>query len=236
MQENQHINDAEDLSNPFSFLTPLQFEERKGKQMEYRLSDSYFEDLDSRIMERIEYMETTPAFSKALNEPQSVPSGYFENLGIEIETAIRLEKLGLSREEPFTVPADYFDWLPSLVQDRVSGSSRIRFSLSSLKALLSPRYWITGMVAAVVIILVGIHVFDSSPPAQHSAEAVALNENDRKELLENLEFYGFDESIVSDHIASKIKTAETAEASPDKKAEIDYLIENNADLNTIVTE
>jgi len=167
-----------------------------------------------------------------------VPKGYFDALENEIASSIITDKLQISKTEPFRVPVDYFEWLPAVIQERISKQKNAAFTLERLWALLVPKFWIPGLAVMVAMVMICIRVMDPGQPAALSAYAAetALNESDKKEVIENLEFYGIEESEVQDHIAVSVKAAEIAEISADKKAVIDYLIENEADLNTISTE
>jgi hypothetical protein len=173
-------------------------------------------------------------------EPFRVPSAYFEHLGDEVENAVRLERLQIEKSAPFTVPAAYFDWLPSTIQDRLKAVQAKQDPLAWLRQLLMPRYWVPAGLAMAVLVYISIRVLTpSSNGTVATAAETALNETDVKEVLEDMELYGFDEGVVMDQasLADKSdKTTESSDNSADKKATIEYLLENNADINSISTE
>jgi len=239
MQDNHSISEQEDFTNPFSFLSEEQFRKTKEEASFCQVPVNYFDTLSERIEAELPDLELAEQESFLLllkKESVIAPPAYFEGLPEEIDSAIRLQQLQIGREEPFAVPADYFEWLPTLIQDRISETAPARFTLAGFKQLFSPRYWIAGMVAAALVMLLGIRLFNQPVLPATAPTAVALNDTDKKEVLDNLELYGFEESVVMDHVAAKNKTIEIPETAVDKRAEIDYLIDNNADLSTLSTE
>ncbi len=175
---------------------------------------------------------------KKEGERFDVPEGYFDALENEIACSIITDKLQISKAEPYRVPVDYFEWLPTIIQERITEQKKAAFTFERLKALLVPKFWIPGLAVVVIMLTICIRVMDPGQAAALSAYAAetALNEGDKKEVIENLELYGIEESEIQDHIAVSAKAADIADISADKKAVIDYLIENEADLNTISTE
>jgi hypothetical protein len=254
--------DPEDLSNPFPLVAKIgtevghgvpanYFESLAGQIMDeiesqeilnaapslgslkkedpYTVPEGYFEALAGQIQSEINLSKT------ALKSPV-LPDSFFEEQALQIESAIALEKLQLSKEEPYKVPAGYFEMLSGRIQDRTEGTREKRPVMGRIKQLVFDNYWIPASLAAVCVLLLGIRMFLAGPEIVSPAHDVALNEGDKKEVIDNLELYGFDDAIVLDHVSSKSKMIENTDASPDKKATIDYLIENNVDVNSISTD
>jgi hypothetical protein len=191
----------------------------------------YFEELPGIILSEIRFglIEKESVLKKA-------QSNYFEELPQEISSSLTLEKLQIKKEEPFAVPADYFDWLPSLIQDRILATNRAKLSWASLKAILLPKYVLPSALAFLLLVFIGIQVANQHALSIQPSAPIAFNEKDKKEVIDNFELYGFDESIVMDHASACRKPLEESAGPGDKGAAIDFLIENNADMNGISNE
>lgn len=59
---------------------------------------------------------------------------------------------GIKKENPFSVPENYFNELPDMIAQRKSRNSRISF-LPAFEMLLQPK-WVAGTLSALVITLV----------------------------------------------------------------------------------
>ncbi len=215
-----HIHDdAEDLSNLPGFLQ----EGKKG--LVYQVPADYFEELPRRIMSEIRLLDLKPA-------EQPVPEHFFEELSEAIHHSIIIENLSISKEEPYQVPADYFDWLPSRIQDKIVTAPRVRFGLDWWKQWATVRILLPSALG-VVVLLICIRFM---APAANTNESFALNEQDKKEVIENPEAFGLDESIVMEHVVNRSKILDKTSSSSDQNEAIDYLIENNVDLNSLPSD
>jgi hypothetical protein len=265
MQENQYINDdQEDLKSLAPILSGIKkgqsfqvpehyFDALSGRILDkiedmevfeaapvlsalpkvnpFLVPDAYFDELGEAIQAEIRLAQL-----KAETAPE--PAFYFEGLAQEVENRIILDKLSIQKEEPFAVPADYFEWLPSLIQDKIlAAQSKQRFSLAWLQQLLVPRVLVPAALSFVILVFFGIRLLNSGSdvPAVQTAQ-VTLTAKDKQEVKENPDLYGIDESTVIEHAATEEKTDETKPTSTDKEAAIDYLIDNNVDVSALNTD
>jgi hypothetical protein len=202
------------------------------KSNPYAVPADYFEELPDIIGSAIR-LDKIGKEQTILNPGQSL---YFQELPQDIASAISLEKLQIHKTEPFAVPADYFDWLPSRIQDRILATKKQTFSWSRLQQLFVPKYWIPSGLAVLILVFVGIRIADQHSLSNPAYGQFAFSEKDKKEVIDNFELFGFDEGIVMDHVSACRKPTDDPAVSTDKGAEIDYLIDSNADINTVGAE
>jgi hypothetical protein len=184
--------------------------------------EAYFDSLTASIQTEILLLQIEK------QAPES--ASYFEELPAEIESGILLDKLGISKEEPMLVEADYFDWLPSRIQDRIIENETRQTGFSWLRQWLLPRFLVPASAGFILILLIGIRIWGTGNTTAPEAAQLKLTEKDKKEVIENLDLLGFDPSLVNEHLASHSKINSAAIENPtDKSAAIDYLIENNTD-------
>ncbi|MFI5148743.1 MAG: hypothetical protein ACHQRM_03355 [Bacteroidia bacterium] len=211
--------ESEDLDPLPSFL-------QQGKKADpYQVPERYFDELPDRILSEIRLDALRPM-------EQAVPELYFESLAADVENGIVLDKLSVNREAPYTVPADYFEWLPARIQDKLTSAPKSLPVLGRIRNLFRIPYLITGAAACIVIIL-AIRILS---PATDQATSLALNDQERKEVMENPEAFGLEESVVMEHVAVKTKLNDKTTPVSDQNEAIDYLMDNNIDINTLPVE
>jgi hypothetical protein len=199
----------------------------------FTVPSDYFEELPESIGSAI----LLDSIGKKQAIPEHVQPLYFEELTQDITSAISLENLQIKKEDPFLVPADYFDWLPSRIQDRILATKKQAFTWAWLQHLLVPKYWVPTAFAALLLVFIGIRIADQHSLTGNHPAQFALSEKDKKEVIDNFELFGFDENIVMDHVSAYYKKpADDPAVSSDKVAEIDYLIDNNADVSAVGSE
>ena len=186
------------------------------------VSDEYFDEMAAGI--------SSGLLPDNISESAEVPSLYFKELPGEIETAIRLESLNILKEDPFVLEADYFDWLPSRIRDRIQKSSFSEKILGRIGAWLNPRILIPAGLSFALILLIGIRSFYAPALPFRAPAALNLSEKDKSEYIENFELLGFEDGIVSEHLATAFNIS-TRPSQPNGDA-IEYLIDENTDLNT----
>ncbi|HXC04576.1 MAG TPA: hypothetical protein VNZ86_07470, partial [Bacteroidia bacterium] len=130
--------------------------------------------------------------------------------------------------EPYPVPTDYFEWLPARIQDKLKTHTRAQNRFIWLFQSLRLRYLIPAGVVCLVIAL-SLHFL---LPAPTTAASLTLTDQDKKEVIENPEAFGLEESIVMEQVAAKGKFGEKA-IPPEQTEAIDYLLDNNVDINTL---
>lgn len=145
----------------------------------YEVPESYFDGLAENVMGRIKALQVSDPseelvyLSPVLYDisrimPQSVPEGYFEELGEDMLRLVKefqspareLEQLSpylgnLKKEMPFRVPEGYFEKLP------IKGEARVIEIDSTKKIPVIRRKWfryasaavVTGLIAIVVLLM-----------------------------------------------------------------------------------
>ncbi len=264
MKANNHIGDEqEDLNDLPSFLPGIRKEAFSAVPEGYfeSLSDRILDKIEDT-----ELLESAPVFSQIPKvAPPAVPANYFdelpemifseirldeirkqsaepayasyfEQLHLEIESAVILEKLQIGKEEPFAVASDYFDWLPSVIQNRILENKKQAFSWTWLQQLLLPKFMVPSALAFLILVFIGIRLTDDKRMPSKDSGIFALNQKDKKEVLDNFELFGFDENIVLDHVSACRTSTDEPLVPNDKGAAIDYLMDNNIDMSTVGTE
>ncbi|MCC8408888.1 hypothetical protein LJ707_08095 [Mucilaginibacter sp. UR6-1] len=83
----------------------------------FTLPDNYFNELSSNIQSRISIEEAAGSESVGFE----VPEGYFNNLQQNITARIAIEE-AVTADEPFAVPAGYFDKLNAAILSKTTGA------------------------------------------------------------------------------------------------------------------
>jgi len=209
------------------------------KKESFPVPDGYFDELSVQILSQI---NIHTALGITVNQVNASPSEtYFDELASEIENAVILEKLEMRKEVPFAVPSGYFEQLSAQILDKINEPIQIQTRFGKIRHMVVSNYWMPVSLAAACLLLITLRIIAPpdagySPLSNVALNETALNDTDKKEVIDNLELYGIDEAVVLEHVSSKSKPAENTEASSDKGAAIDYLIENNVDLNSITTD
>jgi hypothetical protein len=256
MQDAIHTNDdAEDLNRVPAFLA-------SGKNSEpYEVPAGYFESLSDRIRDRIELEELAPVFSSILRpENPTVPAGYFkdlpgtissslllhsisktmeeapvnyfEELPADIENSIRLSHLEISKEAPYYTEPDYFDWLPSRIQDRIVQSTRPHPALAWFRQVLKTKYLVPAGFA--LLLLLGIRRLYTPAFSVLPVDKMSLSENEKSNVIDNFEFLGFDDALVNEHLSTDLANME--KPTQTNNDAVEFLLENNTDLNSSALE
>jgi hypothetical protein len=259
MQDPIHTNDdAEDLNKVATFLT-------SGKNSEpFEVPAGYFESLCDRISERIELDELAPVFSTiarpenpeipagyfaglpdtigsgilldSIRESTETPANYFEELPAEIENSMLLQQLNISKEAPFSTEPDYFDWLPSRIQDRIVESTRPHPAFAWFRQILQTKYMVPA--GFILLLLLGVRIFFtpsiSIAGTSSGAAKMSLSENEKSEVIDNFELLGFDESLVNENLSAGISSL--SKPTQTKNDTIEFLLENNSELNLSALE
>ena len=150
----------------------------------------------------------------------TVPSGYFDELSekvfAQIEALPDFDKS--SPANPFEVPNNYFENLPSIVSERiVKRKSRLEIWLSEIQR---PRIAIP-IAFATLIILAGIFFMKQKSIVNHQSQEISV-----EDLRNSTYIQAIDEDLFVDVLASQ------KEITSDDSLE-QYLIDNNIELTQI---
>ncbi|MFH1319143.1 MAG: hypothetical protein ABII90_00620 [Bacteroidota bacterium] len=164
----------------------------------------------------------------------------------------------IEKHNPFKIPKGYFDSLPTIIQNRcieIEKGKPIRglwlqniFTPVIQKLTLLNLKIAIPVSTAIVIIIAGIYFFTSlttSLQIENGASLLSFNQLSGEEIasvLENDNGYYIDEYLIIEALLDKeMEEEENAASNPDNIDDssdeiIDYLIENDIDLSTIVNE
>ena len=118
------------------------------KKNPFKVPDGYFNSLAEHLNSRIVIEDSDLSQIKDLDLPQN----YFEQLPVEIETRISLDKLkSIAPEHGFTVPAGYFK---NLEEGIISQTTAIGINIKSPKNI-AKLSWINYAAAACITIVLG---------------------------------------------------------------------------------
>jgi hypothetical protein len=193
----------------------------------FGVPDGYFEQLPDLI--RAEILLSEMKHTETAND-----SLYFRELPADISSAVILEDLNIQKTAPYPVPADYFDWLPSRIADRIAAQKETRFSWAGIYQWLQAKYLVP---AACMGIFIAFFVFNFSSEGSKTSsnDKITFSEKDKKDVLDNIDFFGFEEGLVMDHIA-QTRTVQHPAGATEQDATIDYLLENTDDPGAVSTE
>ena len=194
--------------------------------LSFGIPENYFEELPGIIRSRI--------FVEGLNKKSAfeVPADYFEELPGKIQSRIKVDSIG--NDNAFQVPSGYFDELPAKILSKVNAST----DEPKVISLFSRNYGYVAAAASVALIISLAFFFkkDQLNVVISDANAFALyrapvTKEDIKEYLRN----NLDESSLME-LASAGETNAKPEVKTEgmeKKEVIDYLLDNNVDVNEI---
>ena len=125
----------------------------------------------------------------------------------------------ISRENPFTLPNDYFETLPTIIQEKcVKASSGLKNKI--YVKILKPHYI---MMASLVLIFSGMMIYKSVKQYETN-RSILRNENYTEEYLLNIE------NIDEDQIAEVLSEEKSTVKSDDI---IDYLSDDDPNNDLI---
>jgi len=136
----------------------------------------------------------------------------------------------IEKQNPFQVPERYFDTLPTIIQERCIKDKRASLS-EWLQHILSPRI-LAPISAAIVLIIIGINFFISSPTPLEKDALLSLEQLSAEDIYSAIEagdLYEIDEYLI---VEALIEVEDEGEESDEEI--IDYLMENGIELSTII--
>lgn len=135
----------------------------------------------------------------------------------------------INKENNFSVPQNYFDYLPEEIMDKIRLESKEKKRFSFCKPSIAiPSL---AVLSGVIILLVFFFNKDIA-----SNEAM-LSETEVQHVIDNPGLYNIDESAITEHymasyIANEYSTVETTISDE----EIKSYLEENADVTTIINQ
>lgn len=138
----------------------------------------------------------------------------------------------IKKENPFQVPQDYFDSLPTIVQERCVQTRKPHvFTLWQWLSenLLSPQISFALSILIITLSVVSINKYFVSPNAVDSKITVTHEEIANSTYLDDL-----DEDILIETLANQ--NVHNAKKNNKNKEMEDYLIDHDIDVSTIANE
>ncbi len=196
-------NDLNEMAPKLSKLksnNPLCHTERLtlGGVEERSASNVYFDAFTSKLQNRIDDEEEIKAFAPTL--------------------------LSIDKYNPFEVPPDYFEELPTIVQERVIQSKNTS-SFEWLFLLFKPRFAIP-FIAIICISFAGIYYMNNQTTIKNEA-------NEELSLEDHL--YYIDEADIVEQLTADAST-ENENISDDENSIENYLLENNIEESNLHNE
>lgn len=134
----------------------------------------------------------------------------------------------INKENNFSVPHNYFDYLPEEIMDKIQLQSKRKKYFS----LLKPSIAIPSLagLSAVIIFLV---FFNKDIPTKETA----LSETEIQLIIENPELYNIDESaITEEYLSSNISVESVNNGTSVSDEEIQSYLEEYTDVTNIINE
>jgi hypothetical protein len=194
--------------------------------------------------------EIAPRLSKLRKEePFRVPADYFDDLASKIlskcDNADEIKEIApllseIPKYNPFTVPGGYFDHLPLQVQEKCIETRRSSWA-AKLAWLLRPSFFIPAAAAVIAVVIAMVLMKENSPLVSESemtAMNVSYDSNSTDAITEDA-LLGMDDAAVLESLWSDPATDITGDdhyLSANEEDIIDYLLDNNTDISSIVTE
>ena len=129
----------------------------------------------------------------------------------------------LKKENHFSTPKNYFEVLPEVISNKNLNKKSLRFLFDRLS------YSISVPIASFIIVFFVVFNWNNN-----STDLELTNEQ-LSELIIDEDYIEFDDYLVYETYAEILETEEK-EASTDTGDYIEYLIENDIDINSIIEE
>lgn len=135
----------------------------------------------------------------------------------------------INKQNPFSVPSNYFDELPSLVTDYIRSKEKQIF-------ILNPAFAFSSLAVLSLMLLLAFFLFKKEVPSSAENE---LSEMDIEQILSNPELYNINETVITEQLlASSIALEPVSEGAVEtiSDEEIKSYLEENTNDNTIINE
>ena len=218
--------------NPFSvpenyfegLNSAIKLEVLKNGTGGFTVPENYFNDLPEIIQSKI--------FISEFKKDVEVPEGYFDTLADKIQSEIFISEL--PKGNPFTVPQNYFEELPTVILQKAIQSQKKEAKIISL---FTRKNLIWSAVASIAIIL-GLNLFiNRGVEDVNDKKIIEVASLEKKSIIENSELYNISEADIIDALeANGESISEKVEISDEDKEAIDFLLDNGIDINAIANE
>lgn len=192
-------NEDNDLNGMAPKLSKLKSNSLRHTERSRSADESYFDSFTSKLQNRIDDEEEIKALAPTL--------------------------LSIDKYNPFDVPKDYFEELPTLIQARVIENKEKSTIVDWLFWLLRPRLAVS-MIVILFISITGIYYMNNNSIKNTEAtEELSLEDN----------LYYINESDILEHLTADASTA-IESVSEDENSIENYLLDNNIDESNLSNE
>lgn len=135
----------------------------------------------------------------------------------------------INKQNPFSVPPNYFDELPSIVSDHIRSKEKQIF-------LLKPAFALSSLAVFSLMLLLAFFLFKKEVPASPENE---LSEVDIEYIISNPELYNINETVITEQLLASSTTLEPVSQTAVEtisNEEIESFLEENTNDNTIINE
>jgi hypothetical protein len=190
--------------------------------------EGYFEELPDLIQSRI--------FLDSLHKENAfaTPENYFENLPGHIQSRLALEEI--KKGKTFVVPEGYFDALPGIIEERIA---RERKAQPRIIALFRSNFGYVAAAASIVLVI-GLSIFFNQVPDPHvsgsgmaARQGFITKQDIREYLCDNLDESALMELAAAGDAGEEKEEELNVVEQLDEQEVIDYLIDNNVDVNEL---
>lgn len=200
MNDDHNIsNEDNDLKGMAPKLSKLKSDSLGHTERSRSADESYFDSFTSKLQNRILDEEEIKALAPTL--------------------------LSIDKYNPFEVPKDYFEELPTIVQERVIESAKKSNGLEWLFLLFRPRFAVPMLVVLFVSIAGIYYINNNSIKNVELVEELSLEDN----------LYYINENEILEHLTADA-SIENESLSEDDNSIENYLLENNIDESNLSNE
>ena len=132
----------------------------------------------------------------------------------------------IKKENSFKVPANYFDELPTLVQEKCTEKEELRLPdfIKRIMLVLNHKY---AIPVAMLVILVYFGIKNTS------IDSTILTANDISEYIASENIYEMDETLLIEILLEEEQSLSMNEQDEEM---VDYLMDSDIDMSTIIKE
>lgn len=144
--------------------------------------------------------------------------------------------LKIKRKNSFSVPDDYFETLPNIIQERCIQIKKESVWSIFFKYLLKPQYSLS-LALVIAVLALGIQRFGVN---ESDYRAAAPNKEifiTAEDLSNSYYINEFDENMLVENVTLNVSTLKYTKNTKTELENIEnYLIENNTDVSLIISE
>ncbi len=133
---------------------------------------------------------------------------------------------GITKQNNFKVPDGYFDALPEMLVEKRSASTP-----GVLERLLHAFHWKVAVPTFAAVAVILFVIFNTSPMVEDTAIA-SISVEEVEAYLDNEGLYTIDEDMLLEALEDEV----AVNYEEDNDEIVEYLLENNIELETILEE